>query len=437
MRFELKAILQFFFDVLLVLWAVSPLAKTEEEKKQLALCAVCLLLTAPLYFFVSVVYFLRVLFRFSVYVLAIWLISREPPAKCVYLASLLTVLFTATQNVFFSPLLLNIYRCSWVFTGVRSFDFAFCIAIQWSVYAIVFFYTFSMIKIDRLGQTEPVEWMIIALAITCELYIKQALPIVSSAGGDTRVITVFSVILNLMMIAFLGSFVRFLRERRRTEEIRLQEAMNTAYFNSLEMRKQCDEDVRRLYHDMKNHLLALDRMAASDSERISAYIGAMAKGLEPYENLIETGNELLNGILSEKMAKAAKRSIRMEIQADCRMFSFIDDMDLCTIFGNALDNAIEACEKVDPPEERSIRVKSLLIADQIFLTVVNSCLGKVDLTYGLPLTTKKEAGMHGVGLRSIRRCLEKYNGNLRCKAEDGRFTLTIGIPCPERLEKEE
>ena len=427
--FEFKAVLQYIFDIAIVVWFLKPVWESEEDRRRLFAGAAVLLLTAPLYFLTNFVYYTRVLLRFAVYLAAMNVAGIKSFLRTVFFSGLLTLLFTASQNIFFSPRLFKIYRGTFVFTGVRAADLIICLAIQWVVYLLVFYYVGSMLKLDRLTRFEPIEWMVLFIALAVEFYIKQALPSVTDTEGEHIEITVFSIILSVVLVAFLGSFVRYLHEKRRAEEMRLQEVMNQAYFRNLELQKQRDEDIRRLHHDMKNHLLALENMAGTDKNRLTEYLGQLTAQLEPYESLVETGNELLNGILSEKLALARSKDIDLEIQADCSGLGFVSDTDLCTIFGNALDNAIEACEKVEPKEDRAIRVKSELIAGQFFITVTNSYAGTVEMNGGLPQTTKKDKAMHGIGIRSIKRALEKYSGTLTLHPGDRKFTFTVVIPC--------
>ena len=425
---ELKAILQLVFDIAAVILFFRPISRQTEQTRRIVLSCVLLLITAPLYFLQDIPYASRIIIRLLAYFLSLTVLDSRDLFRNIYVSALVTVMFTTAQNIFFSPLLFEIYRGTKIFTGVHAADLIICLLIQWAVYALMFFYMNRMIKIDKLHRIEFVEWMVLVFAFACEFYIKQALPAVNSKEGEHFELTVFSVILNIAVIAFLGSFERYTHEKRRAEEMRLQEVMNQAYFKNLELKKQRDEDVRRLHHDMKNHLLAIEKMSEGGSERINEYIGSLIGELEPYERLVETGNELLNGILSEKLAMAKSKNISLEIQADCSDLGFVSDTDLCTIFGNALDNAIEACEKVEPAEDRVIRVKSESLAGNAFITVTNSCVGTVDISGGIPITTKKDKSMHGIGIRSIKRTLEKYSGDLHMKTENGRFTLTVALP---------
>ena len=426
---EFKAILQLVFDIALVIWFLKPVWESLGNRTRLLLGAVVLVLNAPLYILTNIAYVIRIALRFAVYLAAMNTAGIKNFLRTCYFSGLITLLFTASQNIFFSPGLFEIYRGSYIFTGVRALDLIICLAIQWLVYILIFTYIRNTLKLDKLASFEPFEWIVLLLALVIEFYIKQALPSVTGSEGENTVITVFSIILSIVLVAFLGSFVRYVHEKRRAEEMRLQEVMNQAYFRNLELQKQRDEDVRRLHHDMKNHLLALENMAGADKGRFSDYLGQLTSQLEPYENIVETGNELLNGILSEKLALARSKEIDMEIQADCSGLGFVSDTDLCTIFGNALDNAIEACEKVADPDDRAIRVKSELTAGQFFITVTNSCAGTVELNNGLPLTTKKDKSLHGIGIRSIRRAVEKYSGTLTLHPGDRKFTITVVIPC--------
>lgn len=427
--FEPKALLQFLFDTALVIWFLKPVWDGLQDRRRLILGAVILLFNAPLYFLTNIAYISRVIIRFAVCLAAMNAAGVKNFLRTVYFSGLITLLLTACQNVFFSPRLFGIYRGTFVFTGFKAADLVICLAIQWLAYLIVFIYIRSTLKLDKLTHFEPFEWIVLLLALAVEFYIKQALPSVTDTEGEHIEITVFSIILSIVLVAFLGSFVRYLHEKRRSEEMRLQEVLNQAYFKNLELKKQRDEDIRRLHHDMKNHLLAMENMAGTDKNRLTEYLGQLSARLEPYETLVETGNELLNGILSEKLALARSKDIDLEIQADCSGLGFVSDTDLCTIFGNALDNAIEACENVEPKEDRAIRVKSEMLAGQFFITVTNSYAGTVEMNGGLPQTTKKDKAMHGIGIRSVKRALEKYSGTLSLHPGDGKFTFTVVIPC--------
>ena len=115
--------------------------------------------------------------------------------------------------------------------------------------------------------------------------------------------------------------------------------------------------------------------------------------------------------------------------ADGACLDFMDAVDIYTIFGNALDNAIESVSKLEDPEQRMISVMVFSRAELIFLQVENFCASQPVYNGELPATSKEEeAGYHGFGLKSIRYAAEKYGGFLTIQNEDNIFLLRVTIP---------
>ncbi|WP_288028270.1 ATP-binding protein, partial [Holdemanella sp.] len=104
---------------------------------------------------------------------------------------------------------------------------------------------------------------------------------------------------------------------------------------------------------------------------------------------------------------------------------------ISTIFGNGLDNAIEASEKL-PEEQRGILVKAGKIQNFFSILIENNCLQDSGNTKCR--TTKSDDFLHGFGISNMRKAAEKYGGQLTTKCENGRFILKILLPIPERLE---
>ena len=121
----------------------------------------------------------------------------------------------------------------------------------------------------------------------------------------------------------------------------------------LEKEKQ-EEKVRSIYHDMKNHLLILESGQMSDEARQMAE--RLRNEISDYESYIQSGNRFLDIILGDKAQKAKDGQIDFSAFVDFAEITFIDPLDISTIFGNGIDNALEACEKL-PPEKRIVVVK--------------------------------------------------------------------------------
>ena len=146
--------------------------------------------------------------------------------------------------------------------------------------------------------------------------------------------------------------------------------------------------------------------------------------MESYENYYRTGNPYLDVIIRDKAKAAREKQIDFTAIIHFADGGFLDPLDISTIFGNALDNAIEASEKLAIPR-RVVSVKARRIHDMLVIAVENNALPDAD-TSGK--TTKEDTLFHGFGLSNIRAAAEKYDGQCTVKCAGGVFVLKIMIP---------
>lgn len=192
---------------------------------------------------------------------------------------------------------------------------------------------------------------------------------------------------------------------------------------------QDEERVRRIYHDLKNHLIVLQAETQGGQAAMQS-IQRLREQVEGYENYYQTGNEVLDMILRDKAKQAQESRIDFSAALSFQDGGFIEPLDISTIFGNALDNAIEASEKL-PEEQRLITLKTGRLRDMLFIVVENNAFSSGAASAEMPEgTTKQDAFMHGFGLSNIRKAVERYEGQCIVKAEAGVFTLKIVIPIP-------
>lgn len=210
-------------------------------------------------------------------------------------------------------------------------------------------------------------------------------------------------------------------------------SVQTAYHaQELEMRQTYlsekindEERVRSIYHDMKNHLLLLQAQAGNGHE-VQKSIQKLQDQIQEYENYCHTGNEFLDIIIRDKAKLAQEKQIDFNAIVSFEDAAFIELLDISTIFGNALDNAIEASERL-PEDRRLITVRANRVRDMLVITVENN------ISSDMPVperTAKKDSFMHGFGLPNIRKAVERYGGQCSVKAENEMFILKILIPIP-------
>ena len=204
----------------------------------------------------------------------------------------------------------------------------------------------------------------------------------------------------------------------------------------LQMRQQFDyyqeklkdeERVRSVYHDMKNHLLVLKQR--TDSPETAEMIEKLQREVAVYEEYVHTGNEILYIILKEKAGIAREKRIDFSVTADLSDIDFIEPLDISTIFGNGLDNAIEASEKLSEVQ-RVILVKAGKVQKFFAILIENNCAEENKDVKSR--TAKQDDFLHGFGSSNMRKSAEKYGGQMTTKSENGKFTLKILIPIPEK-----
>ena len=136
-------------------------------------------------------------------------------------------------------------------------------------------------------------------------------------------------------------------------------------------------------------------------------------------------------ILGEKLAVCAEEDIVCVPYLDGSLLDFVKPLDLCTLIGNAMDNAMESCRRIPEKERRSIRLHTAERGNTVVLSVRNTFLTTPDLRDGLPATTKVDAGNHGYGLRNMRYLAEQYGGMLSCRIEGEEFVLRVTLQRPD------
>ncbi len=190
-------------------------------------------------------------------------------------------------------------------------------------------------------------------------------------------------------------------------------------------RMKDEERVRGIYHDLKNHLLVL-QARTEDGQELRRSVQGLQEQIGAYEDYYHTGNEFLDIILRDKAGKAQERKIAFSAMLSMEDSAFLDPLDISTIFGNALDNAIEASEKL-PEERRAIVAKAGRIRDILVVSVENNALPEAAPSLK---TTKRDERAHGFGLPNIRKAVERYGGQCSVRAREGQFLLKIMIPVP-------
>lgn len=185
--------------------------------------------------------------------------------------------------------------------------------------------------------------------------------------------------------------------------------------------------VRQLHHDIKNHIACVKGVIKSNQDA-SNYICNIEDELDRYDNSFNTGNMILDIILNEKNKICKEIDIELLIDINnIEICSFIDIIDICSIFSNIFDNAIEACEKVSD-FDKEIILRATKVNNFFVIRIENTKQNEVNIKNNYIKTDKKDTYLHGIGIKSIKDSVAKYNGEVVIDYSETRFIMKIFIP---------
>ena len=232
-------------------------------------------------------------------------------------------------------------------------------------------------------------------------------------SGYSIIMTVFFIVLLIIKI--------------RKHEKSFYEYQNKKVAEQLNEMNHIYMSMRGWRHDYHNHMqtikahLALDQISQAD-----IYIDQMETELDSIDVKYKSGNISVDAILNSKLTLAEKSGLQIKCETDVPKEISINQIDLCVILGNLIDNAIEACEKMDETKAKFIRIYMCTIKKQLYISVsnaTNEVVRKIDKEY---ITNKR--GKHGHGLKRINIIVEKYGGFVNRQNEPGVFATEIMLP---------
>lgn len=190
------------------------------------------------------------------------------------------------------------------------------------------------------------------------------------------------------------------------------------------MSKEAIDTINMKSHDLKYRIRTLRRNAADNDADLHRELGELDDSVTTYDSMVVTGNDAVDLIMSEKSLICQQRGISFTYVVDGGQLSFMSPPDVCSLIGNALDNAIEHVMQ-EPAEHRIISMNVSRTGGMVLFHVENDCSVPPTFRDGLPVTTKRDDRYHGFGTRSIRYVCERYGGEVSMRAEHGKFILDV------------
>lgn len=215
------------------------------------------------------------------------------------------------------------------------------------------------------------------------------------------------------------------------EQYRLMEARAMTELRQTQSLAAKNEIFRTMRHDLQNHLLAMDALAQKDeNERLRAYIADLRRTAQVSSVRAYCGHPVIDGLFESKALRMQESGIEARWQTMPAPAQFgLTDLELCCIIGNALDNAIESCERMPEGEKRSVSVSLDISGRGFFFRVVNSCKDAPAVLKTMRTKSRKRSAGAGIGLNSMQRVVDAHGGEMlhSANAPDS-ITLSIYIP---------
>ena len=241
------------------------------------------------------------------------------------------------------------------------------------------------------------------------------------------IVLAFTVLLmiasSIMLLIVISKIVK--DDKLKLEYELINERINLSHKNYENM-IQAQKKLRYVYHDLKNHMICMK--SYDTKEEIISYINNLEFQINDFENLRNTGNKTLDIILNDKICLCKKYNIELEDSINISKLNFIKENDICAIFANALDNAIQACININDEIEKRIEVKATYINGFAVIKFINTKINDIKFTGDRIKTSKEDNKIHGIGLASIKYIVNKYDGEVIVNYSENEFILKIMIP---------
>lgn len=232
-------------------------------------------------------------------------------------------------------------------------------------------------------------------------------------------------ICNILLVLVVKKIIDYTNIKAENKIIKEKVDMQYKYYLGIQ---ESQSKVKRLYHDMNNHMICM-KSICENKDMADKYISSLNKEINGYKNLFNSGNVILDIILNEKKSICDKNNIELDCDVNFSKCDFIEMVDICSIFSNILDNAIEASNKIlDKNIKKHINIRGTIVKKYFIVKCENNKTNIVVIKKNKFITDKRDKELHGLGLESIKQSVEKYSGNLEVEDLDNRFVIKLYIP---------
>lgn len=273
---------------------------------------------------------------------------------------------------------------------------------------------FRALAREQSSNWPPLLLLPVLLLMLCSYFLSSTIDITAAL---LLFFTAFSAFLVLARLTLALQAERQTRESQRQLEALRQD------YRALQKKLELGRSYR---HDMRHHIAALlSLLQQGDTESAIRYVTDWRGQLTRIEMESWCRNAAVNGVLSAYLTQAREAGCELEVDIALPENVPFEEVDLCMVLANALENAVNACGELPEGTPRQIKLSAAAAGERrLTISVENTCLRNLEFDgCGFPIVPYREG--HGQGLKSIAAVAEKYHGAFQCSCEDGMFTLRV------------
>lgn len=299
---------------------------------------------------------------------------------------------------------------------------------EWWVYFLLQFAIYLVLSIlfqpkNKLVHSPRTTRNVILLSVFTVLLVNVLMCVSRTYEGESWVLNITTKVLfaALCMVILLACSGIFSQSEKEQQVATLQQLwrQDKAQFESI---KANMDVINMKCHDLK-HILGKIEGKLTEEEAVS-----LRDAIEFYDSNIRTGNEVLDVVLCEKAMTCQKNHISFSCMADGTKLDFLSPVQIYSLFGNIIDNAVEAVKQLADSADRVISLTCRQEGGALVIEESNYFAGELSVKDGMPTTSKQDASRHGFGTKSIKYIAEQYGGVMDIKIVENMFFLTIRFP---------
>ncbi|MGL4911601.1 MAG: sensor histidine kinase [Romboutsia sp.] len=289
---------------------------------------------------------------------------------------------------------------------------------------------YCRLRIDVDIRKRDIVYMLIPIisnivsSFTIYRYVSKMKELYLLKGNELIIISCLLVVSNICLVL---SIRKSILDSKKIAEVNVIKEKIKLQYSHYTSTQQDYMQVRQLHHDIKNHIACIKGVTQSNHDA-SNYISSIEDELNRYDNSFNTGNMILDIILNEKNKVCKENNIKLSIDINnFEICSFIDTIDISSIFSNIFENAIEACEKI-VNSNKKISLRGTIVNNFFVIRVENTKQNKINIKNNYIKTDKKDTYLHGLGIKSVKDSVYKYNGEVVIDHSENSFIVKIFIP---------